>query len=76
MKCVVCGAFSPLSQRVTPAEWDWFTGYFDRTAAFCPKHRECGMRHLLYEFAQRQPPAPGQHWSLDRAVRDLKLTIG
>ncbi|CAJ4716800.1 Uncharacterised protein [Burkholderia pseudomallei] len=76
-RCIVCGAIAP--DPLTSAlarDWEWFTGYFDRTAMFCPKHRDCGMRHLLYEFSQRKPGADGQRWSLDRASRDLKLTIG
>ncbi|CAJ3070205.1 Uncharacterised protein [Burkholderia pseudomallei] len=76
-RCVVCGAVAPDPLTSWQArDWEWFTGYFDRTAMFCPKHRDSGMRHLLYELSQRKPGADGQHWSLDRASRDLKLTIG
>ncbi|CAJ4442405.1 Uncharacterised protein [Burkholderia pseudomallei] len=76
-RCLVCGAVAPDPLTLSAArDWEWFTGYFDRTAMFCPRHRESGMRHLLYELSQRPPAAPGQHWSLDRAARDLKLTIG
>ncbi|ARL25471.1 hypothetical protein [Burkholderia pseudomallei] len=75
-RCLVCGAVAPDSDEPRLRDWDWFTGYFDRTAMFCPKHRDSGMRHLLYEYSQRAPAAPGQNWSLDRAARDLKLTVG
>jgi hypothetical protein len=76
MRCVVCGAFTRLGAALHADGWEWFTGYFDRTAAFCPKHCNSGMRHLLYEFAQRKPSAPDSRWSLDHAARDLKLTVG
>ncbi|CAK0404410.1 Uncharacterised protein [Burkholderia pseudomallei] len=76
-RCIVCGAIAPDPLTSAQArDWEWFTGYFDRTAMFCPKHRDSGMRHFLYELSQRKPGADGQHWSLDRASRDLKLTIG
>lgn len=77
LRCQVCGAVAPDPLTLSAArDWEWFTGYFDRTAMFCPKHRDSGIRHLLYEFSQRPPAAPGQRWSLDRAARDLKLTVG
>lgn len=75
-RCIVCGAVAPESGDPRLGDWEWFTGYFDQTAMFCPRHRDSGMRHLLYEFSQRPPGEPGQHWSLRRASRDLKLTIG
>lgn len=75
-RCIVCGAIAPDLFTRDAIDWEWFTGYFDRTAVFCPKHRDTGIRHLLYEYSRREPAAPGQHWSLDHAVRDLKLSIG
>lgn len=72
MRCVVCGAYMPDLHAAYAAHWDWFTGYFDRTAHFCAKHRDSVIREVLNEQALRRPPMDGTKWSLDRAIDALK----
>lgn len=75
IQCLVCGRALYDVRTPEARDWDWFTGYFDRTAVFCPKHKDSGIRHLLFEFSHRKPPNDGQHWELEHAVHDLKLRI-
>lgn len=78
MKCVVCGAVSPepFGTLSLAQGWDWFTGYLDETAQFCPRHANSGMRHLLHELSQRRPGENGERWSLEQAARNMRITIG
>jgi hypothetical protein len=56
--------------------WDWFTGYLNETAYFCPRHADSGMRHLLHDLSQRKPGNEGERWSLEQAARNMRITIG
>jgi hypothetical protein len=77
MKCVVCGAHSPEPFGTLPLAhgWDWFTGYLDETAHFCPRHANSGMRHLLHDLSQRKPDEDGKRWSMQQAARHMRITF-
>jgi hypothetical protein len=72
MKCLLCSA-SIIDRRSREAiGWDWFTGYFDDTAVFCPIHKTSVMRHALFEQCHRKPSGPDKRWSLDCAVNIMR----
>jgi len=65
-KCELCGAQRPASY----ADWEWFTGFFDRTVHICSA---CAAKHRanvdrLLAASRVQPEAGIKRTSADRAV--------
>jgi len=60
MKCEECGALGPENKCSAAAQdWDWFTGYFERTVHFCPEHKESRMRYEMFEKSREKPRTVG-----------------
>ncbi|TCK36679.1 hypothetical protein B0G84_5692 [Paraburkholderia sp. BL8N3] len=73
--CLLCErvAYTP-----TPQGWEWFTGFFDRTARFCPVCQVGRARDIerLYKRAAVEPEPPHKATSLDTALRELRAAAG
>jgi hypothetical protein len=73
MLCECCNRGAPVEPKAR-ASWEWFTGYFDRTVAFCPR---CAAKHRplverLIE-ASRIPPFGGErHTSATQMIALLR----
>jgi hypothetical protein len=55
-KCEMCDELlaDKFSKKLIDG-WDWFTGFFDRTRHFCPKHSNSIERHRMFAESRVNP---------------------
>ena len=54
-KCEICEEI--LYDKYTPkaSEWDWFTGYLEKTVYFCHEHKTSTLKHKLFSLSKQCP---------------------
>ena len=54
-QCEQCKASLDNMYSADAENWDWFTGYFDRTVYFCGKHKDSKMRNEVFRLSREVP---------------------
>ncbi len=54
-KCELCDARLAHKCSREAIEWDWFTGYLERTFYFCPKHKNSQEARDLLKRSRVKP---------------------